>query len=70
MIKPADSASGCAPHAARSLTVPFTARSPRQPPGKKIGETTNESVVKARSFPATCTTAPSFRGASAGLWNP
>ena len=38
---------------ARSLTVPFTARSPILPPGKNSGCTTYESVVKARRAPAT-----------------
>ena len=42
-----DSASGRAPPTARSLTVPLTASSPMSPPGKKIGVTTYESVVKA-----------------------
>ena len=45
------SASGRAPETARSLTVPLTARSPIEPPGKRSGETTNESVVIARSSP-------------------
>ena len=36
-----------APLMARSLTVPFTARSPMLPPGKNSGRTTNESVEKA-----------------------
>src|SRR4051794_16658651 len=34
------SASGLAPAAARSFTVPFTASSPIDPPGKRIGRTT------------------------------
>ena len=67
MTKPAERAKGWAPHAARSLTVPLTARSPRHPPAKKIGETTKESVVKATGRPATLTTAPSLSGASSGL---
>ena len=49
------SASGRAPDTARSLTVPFTARSPIEPPGKRIGLTTKESVVIASSTPSTCT---------------
>ena len=39
------SASGRAPATARSLTVPLTASSPIEPPGKRSGLTTNESVV-------------------------
>ena len=35
---------GSAPETARSLTVPLTASSPIDPPGKKSGWTTNESV--------------------------
>src|SRR4051794_3635757 len=38
-------ASGRAPATARSLTVPLTASSPIEPPGKRSGLTTNESVV-------------------------
>src|SRR5512144_2471597 len=61
---------------ARSLTVPFTARSPMEPPGKNIGRTTNESVEKASRAPPTDTTAesasppstdsPPFAGEKAG----
>src|SRR4051794_22245786 len=40
-------ASGRAPAIARSLTVPLTASSPIEPPGKRSGLTTNESVVSA-----------------------
>jgi hypothetical protein len=48
-----DSVSACgrAPATARSLTVPFTARSPIEPPGKRSGLTTNESVVNASAAP-------------------
>ena len=42
------SASGRAPATARSLTVPLTASSPIEPPGKRIGLTTKLSVVSAR----------------------
>ena len=42
------SASGRAPPTARSLTVPLTASSPIEPPGKRIGLTTKLSVVTAR----------------------
>ena len=38
---------GSAPETARSLTVPFTANSPIDPPGKNSGCTTNESVLMA-----------------------
>ena len=47
------SASGRAPATARSLTVPFTASSPIEPPGKRIGFTTKLSVVNARAAPPT-----------------
>ena len=43
------SASGRAPAIARSLTVPLTASSPIEPPGKRSGLTTNESVVTTMS---------------------
>ena len=43
--------SGVAPDIARSLTVPLTARSPIEPPGKNIGLTTNESVENASRAP-------------------
>src|SRR4051794_1136282 len=46
-ISASDSASGFAPAIARSLTVPLTASSPIEPPGKRSGLTTNESVVSA-----------------------
>lgn len=39
-MKPALSHRGRAPHIARSFTVPFTARSPIEPPGKNNGRTT------------------------------
>src|SRR4051794_12382212 len=48
-ISAALSASGRAPATARSLTVPLTASSPMEPPGKRSGLTTNESVVSATS---------------------
>ena len=38
---------GTAPETARSFTVPFTASSPIDPPGKNSGCTTNESVLIA-----------------------
>ena len=38
---------GSAPETARSFTVPFTASSPIDPPGKNSGCTTNESVLIA-----------------------
>ena len=46
------SARGRAPDTARSFTVPFTARSPIEPPGKRSGFTTNESVVNASAAPS------------------
>src|ERR1019366_3461227 len=57
--KPAERKSGTAPVMATSLTVPLTARSPRFPPGKKRGRTTNESVLKASRAAPACTTAAS-----------
>ena len=48
-------ASGFAPAIARSLTVPLTASSPIEPPGKRIGLTTNVSVVRAMPTPPTST---------------
>ena len=51
------SASGRAPAIARSLTVPLTASSPIEPPGKRIGLTTKLSVVNASSTPPTSTVA-------------
>ena len=47
------SASGRAPPIARSLTVPLTASSPIEPPGKRSGLTTKLSVVSASSVPST-----------------
>ena len=64
-----DSASGVAPDIARSLTVPLTARSPIDPPGKNIGLTTYESVEKASRTPPTSTTAESPSSASAAAPN-
>ena len=49
------SASGRAPATARSLTVPLTASSPIEPPGKRIGLTTKLSVVSASRAPSTVT---------------
>ena len=43
---------GTAPVIARSLQVPCTASSPMEPPGKRLGCTTNESVdIASRSPP-------------------
>jgi len=60
-MNPALSASGRAPHIARSFTVPFTASEPMSPPGKINGRTTYESVVNASrpSPPGISKTAPS-----------
>ena len=41
--------------------MPFTASSPMSPPGNRMGETTNESVVNARREPPTVITAASLR---------
>ena len=60
------SASGRAPAIARSFTVPFTASSPIEPPGKRIGLTTKLSVVSASpSNPAAATTPASPSSCSA-----
>ncbi len=56
------SASGRAPAIARSLTVPLTASSPIEPPGKRIGLTTKLSVVIAS--PSITPASPSSRSAS------
>ena len=50
-MRPAESASGCAPHIARSFTVPCTASEPMSPPGKKSGLMTKESVENASRAP-------------------
>ena len=44
-------ASAFAPETARSFTVPFTASSPIDPPGKRSGFTTKLSVVIAMRVP-------------------
>ena len=51
MTKAADSHCGRAPETARSLIVPCTATCPIEPPGKRRGETTNESVENASRSP-------------------
>ena len=63
------SASGRAPATARSLTVPFTASSPIDPPGKRMGVTTKLSVVTAISAPATVSSALSPSAAGSGAPN-
>jgi len=68
-MKAVDSTRGVAPAIARSLTVPFTARSPIEPPGKNIGFTTKESVENAKRTPATDTMAESPIPASAAVPN-
>jgi hypothetical protein len=50
-MNPAERYKGWAPDMAKSLTVPLTAGLPMSPPGKKIGVTTKESVVKANFTP-------------------
>ena len=66
--KAADSASGRAPMTATSLTVPWTARCPIDPPGKRSGLTTKESVLKiSRSPEGRARQAPSANGASRSL---
>ena len=51
---------GTAPHMAMSFTVPWMAREPMSPPGKKRGLITKESVEKARRPASTPNTAPSL----------
>ena len=63
-MKPQDRWLGTAPLIARSLTVPLTARSPMDPPGKNSGRTTNESVEKASRAPPSENTAESPSPAS------
>ena len=75
-MKPAVMQRGSAPPTARSLTVPLTASSPMSPPGKKMGETTYESVVTARVVPPTSRSAWSpdgfpkagWKSASTSVW--
>src|SRR4051794_18744313 len=62
------SASGRAPPIARSLTVPFTASSPIEPPGNRSGLTTNESVVSA--MPSTTAASASSSIPKAGARSP
>ena len=50
--RPPTATAGARPVTARSLTVPCTARCPIEPPGKRSGCTTNESVVKPRRSPS------------------
>src|SRR3954451_9270500 len=64
-ISASDSASGFAPAIASSLTVPLTANSPIEPPGKRSGLTTNESVVSARSPTAAASSSASIPNAGA-----
>lgn len=47
--------SAWAPETARSFTVPFTANSPIEPPGKRRGFTTKLSAVMAMRVPFTLT---------------
>ena len=50
-MKVTTSASALAPETARSFTVPLTASSPIEPPGKRSGLTTKLSVVMATRAP-------------------
>src|SRR6185437_451825 len=69
IINPAERYPGRAPHIARSLTVPWTASLPISPPGKKIGFTTYESVLKASFALFKENTAPSCNDSSNGFRN-
>src|SRR5271167_3029997 len=61
---------GTAPDIAKSLQVPWMASSPMEPPGKRLGCTTNESVdIAIRSPLGKETTAPSPSASSVGLRN-
>ena len=61
------SASGRAPAIARSLTVPLTASSPIEPPGKRSGLTTKLSEVIASRVPLTVTAPASASRGSEGV---
>ena len=66
--KAAEIHAGTAPAIARSLQVPWTASSPTEPPGKRLGCTTNESVdIAIRSPLGNVSTALSPSDSSAGL---
>ncbi len=70
MTNATESQRGTAPVTARSFTVPCTARWPIDPPGKRSGETTNESVLNAsRSPDGRVSTAPSPSCSSCGFLN-
>lgn len=60
-MKPTERKSGRAPRIARSLTVQWAASFPISPPGKKLGFTTYESVLKAVPSPPNEKIAPSCR---------
>ena len=61
-------ATRAAPSTARSLTVPCTARWPIEPPGKRSGCTTKESVLNAsRSPPGSVSVAASGSGPGSSL---
>ena len=53
-----------APDTARSFTVPLTASSPMEPPGKRSGLTTKLSVVMAKRVPLISRCAASPRGSA------
>ncbi len=59
MMAQVSAVTSVAPITARSLTVPETARRPMSPPGKKIGCTTCESVVRMSQRSPTRIAAPS-----------
>ena len=70
MTNATESQRGTAPQTARSFAVPWTARWPIDPPGKRSGETTNESVLNAsRSPDGSVSTAPSPSCSSSGFLN-
>jgi hypothetical protein len=64
-MKPAESASGRAPHMARSFTVPWTASEPMSPPGKKSGR--DDEGVGGEGEPAPPMRAPPGRASAASV---
>ena len=67
-INVAISASGRAAETARSLTVPFTASSPIEPPGKRSGLTTKPSAVVAMPRSVNAKAAPHRRTLGGSDW--
>ncbi len=68
-IRPQEMYLGTAPLTARSFIVPQTASFPISPPGKKMGLTTYESVVKANLMPLKLNMAESSSLCRMGFWS-